>query len=295
MHLHGGGPRAVEVGGQGVGIRVGPPLDPYLADRVAAVGRKEADAVAGRHDGVEVFGQGGYGQVEEDILPHLEGRLQLQRQLGNHAEGPKAHHHGGEVRVIAVQGHQLAVGLHQVEREDRGGQVAVGDARAVGTGGAGPRHGDVRQAGQVVHREAALVQLHAEVAVAGPGADGQQRLHLIDTDDAVELAGTELGVGAVGDVVEAVPGAEGLARFAAAHERLQFPDGFRFVEFLGAVDVVARPVGAGGGGGAFGCDGGRFSVAAELGKDEPPGRGGRGQFEKGGTFHGVYLLIDATT
>ena len=76
---------------------------------------------------------------------------------------------GPEERVavlLAGEGHDVAVGRDELQGRDRRRQVAVPDARAVRRGGAGTGDGDVGQGGEVVQREALLVEIGAQLAVA---------------------------------------------------------------------------------------------------------------------------------
>ena len=60
-------------------------LDPDLSDAVVLPVGEEADAVAAGEDGVEVVLELVHGQVFVDDLPHLEGGLDVEGDLGDHA------------------------------------------------------------------------------------------------------------------------------------------------------------------------------------------------------------------
>ena len=135
-------------------------LDPDLLDRVALPVGEQADAVAARHDLVEVRFERGQRQVAIHVLADVEGGLNVQRQPGDDAERAEADDRAGEgvAVLLAREGDEVAGGVDEFDRRDRRRQVAEGRPRSVRGGRAGAGDGDVRQGGDVVERVALLVE-----------------------------------------------------------------------------------------------------------------------------------------
>ena len=118
------------------------------------------------------------------------------------------------------------------------------------------------------------VEERSELAVGDAGIDGDGAGLGVERDDFVERLEGEESVFAIGDVVEAVAGAEDFKFGMSLDEVLDLLLGFGGVERLGAVFEVAGPVGefVGGGPGGEARDGGT-------------GDGGGGEFDKGAFVH----------
>src|SRR6185369_10139931 len=127
---------------------------------------------------------------------------------------------------------------------DGGGEVRVVDAGAMGCGGGGSGDGDVGERGEVVECEALGVDDWGEIPVADAGADGDGAGLLVD-GDLIEVVEGDLRLGAVGDGVEGVAGAEGAKFGVVFHEVLELGDGGGVEEVGGVVGEVAGPVGEG--------------------------------------------------
>ncbi len=108
----------------------------------------------------------------------------------------------------ARQLHYVAGGGDDFERGDGGGEVAVFFAGAVSSGRAGSGDGNVRERGEIVEGEAFGVEERGELAVGNAGVDGDGAGVGVERDDFVERLEGEESVFAVGDIVEAVAGAE---------------------------------------------------------------------------------------
>ncbi len=241
-------------GGGTAGLDAG--FDPDLGDAVVLPVGEEADAVAGGEDGVHVVFELVHGEVFVDDLAHLEGGLDVEGDGGDDAECAEVDDGSTEVFGVLLggDGEEFAVGGDELEGGDGGGEIAVGGAGAVGTGGAGSDDGDVGERGEIVEGIAVGVEPRGELSVGDSGADGDGAVGGVDGHGVEGFEG-DLVVGAVGDAVEGVAGAEGAEVVAGADDLLDFGDGFGLVEVVGVEGVVAGPVGAGGGGWE-GCGGG---------------------------------------
>ena len=200
-----------ELGGEGVGdAGVEAALDPDLGDAVVLPVGEEADAVAAEEDLVEMFFELRHGEVFVDGLRDLEGGLDVEGDAGDDAEGSEMDDGAEELVAVfgAGEGVELAVGGDDLDGGDGGGEVAVVDAGAVGSGGGGSDDGDVGERGEVVDGVAAGVDVGGELAVGDAGADGDGAGLGVEVDG-VELLEGDLRGGAVGDGVEGVGFAEG--------------------------------------------------------------------------------------
>ena len=113
-----------------------------------APAREDADAVArAEHRPARAS----HGQALEHALADLVGGLDVERHARHHAERAERDDHAVEVRIAAAGGDQLAARGHQLQRRDRGREVA--GPGAVGGGGDRARDRDVRQRAQVVQRQ----------------------------------------------------------------------------------------------------------------------------------------------
>ncbi len=97
VELLGGGSRPE--GGQPavhVGRGVDPALDPDLLDSLAKPAGEQADAVAARHDRLEIRFECRHGQVQPETLLDVEGWLHIERQAGDDAKGAEIDHGAGK-------------------------------------------------------------------------------------------------------------------------------------------------------------------------------------------------------
>src|SRR6188508_443973 len=72
------------------------PLDPDLVHPALLPIGEQADAVAGRHDVVEVVSDLDHVQIEEHVLSHGVRRLHVERHPGDDPEGAETDHGGIE-------------------------------------------------------------------------------------------------------------------------------------------------------------------------------------------------------
>ena len=179
----------------GRGPVLGRTLDPELGEPGGAPVGEHAHAVAAGHDLAEVVVQHVQRQALVDPLADLEGRHQLQDQAGDRAERAEVHHGAREAVVAPVQLDHVAAGGDQLQAGHGGGQVLVGRAGAVGAGGAGPGHRDVRQRGQVAQREAVPVQAAGQAGVGHPGRHPDQRGGRVDLRLRRQPGQADLGAG----------------------------------------------------------------------------------------------------
>ncbi len=84
-------------------------------------------------------------QVVVEVLSHIERGLDVESDAGDEAEGAEGDDRAVEVGILARQPHQLTRAVEKFDRRDRGREVAVAIAGAVGAGGDRARHGDVGQ------------------------------------------------------------------------------------------------------------------------------------------------------
>src|SRR4051794_12869890 len=130
----------------------------------------------------------------------------------------------GVAIVRAGEGVKGAVGGDELDGGDRGGEVLIVNAGAVGCGGGGSRYGDVGKGGEIVEGEAFGVDDGGEVTVADPGAYGYGAGLFVE-GNLVEVLERDLGLGAVGDGVEGVACAEGAEFGVIADELLELRKG----------------------------------------------------------------------
>src|SRR5260370_5654258 len=113
----------------------------------------------------------------------------------------------------------------------------------MGRGSARTNNGDMRQRGQVVHREAMAIKIRSKLAIRHTSANGHcARLRV--KFHSVELLQRYLIVAAVGDPIEGVPSTQRLQLAAALHHLLDLLRVLRKVQVVGMVLVVAGPVGS---------------------------------------------------
>ena len=220
-------------------------LNPDLLDAMVLPVGEEAEAVAGAEDVVEVVLELGEGKILVDDLAHLEGRLDVEGDGGDDTE--RAEVDDGAEEVVAVllarDVDDVSVGGDDFKRCDLGGEVSVAWAGAVRRGGDGSGDGDVRERREVVEGVTLLVEPGRELAVGDASADGDGAGSLVDRHGG-EGFERNLILGAVGDAVEGVAGAEGAEFGAGFDDLLDLSGGGGGVEIVGVEDVVAGPVGA---------------------------------------------------
>ena len=223
---------------------VGGALEPHGGlDGLGPVG-EDAHAVARGEDVVDVGQQGRQWETLPDLLGDLEPRDCGEGEPGDHAEGPHRDDRPREaVRIgLAAELEQAAVGGHELQRDDRGGQHLVGAAGAVRPGRARPGHGDVRQRPHARQRQPGGVQRGGDVAVRQAPAHGDGACSGVDLEHPGQaVQAHQLAVG-VGDRGEGVPRAEGTHPARPGHEALQLLDRRRPVHRGGGEGDVAGPV-----------------------------------------------------
>lgn len=108
--------------------------------------------------------------MRSKVLPHPEGRLQVERERGDDPEPTECDDRAVEDvgMALARKSDDLAVGRDDLHRRDRGGQAPVAVARAVRPGRASARDRDVRERGRVVEGEPRRVELGAELPYLMP-------------------------------------------------------------------------------------------------------------------------------
>ena len=145
-------------------------LDPHLVD-VVAPAREHAHAVAGGEDRVEVLGQRVPREPLEHALAHLRSPAaasSVTRVTAPSAPSPTTSpSKSGSPRRAATSS---PLGRHELERGDRGREVAVAVAGPVRGRRDGAGDGDVGQRGEVVQRQAAGGERLGELAVADRAA-----------------------------------------------------------------------------------------------------------------------------
>ena len=183
-------------------------------------------------------------QVQVDVLPHRERRLHIQRDLGDDAKGAEVDHRRlKRARVLAARDRQnVSAGRDDLEGRNRRREVTVVHTGAVRAGRAGAGDGDVRQRGQIVEREAVLIERRAQLAIAHSRLDRHRPRRAIERHDRFHLAQREKLVGAVRNAVEAVPGAEHLEVRVLSDELLDLRQRGRRRDAVGAVPIVASPI-----------------------------------------------------
>ncbi|MFC7644039.1 hypothetical protein ACFQX6_27315 [Streptosporangium lutulentum] len=102
-------------------------LHPHLVDPRAVPAGEQAHAVRGGHDLLEVLLQPRPREVLVDVLPHVEGRDDVEGDPGDDAQRAEPDHRAGEAVAVLLpaEDDDLAVGGDQFEPGHRGRQVAV--------------------------------------------------------------------------------------------------------------------------------------------------------------------------
>ena len=219
-------------------------LEPDFAEALVLPVGEQADAVGGGFDGVEMLFHLIERKIFVNVLAHLEGRLDVERNFGDDAERAEAD--DSTVENIAVFGARefddIAICGDQFQRRDGAGEVAVLLAGAVRAGAARARDGDVRQGSEIVQREAFGVEDGREFAVGDAGIDGDRARGGVDRHGFVERAHREQRVMAVGDSVEAMARAECLQLGFLLHEVADLIDRIGRSDAIGAEFKIAGPV-----------------------------------------------------
>jgi hypothetical protein len=120
-----------------------------------------------------VLEQAGPGQALEGALADLVGGLDVEGDAGDRAERAQPHDQAVEVGVAPRGDQRLAAGGDQLQAGDRGGQVAVAVAGAVGGGGHRAPDRDVGQRGQVGQGHPLGRQRLGQLAVERTAADSE--------------------------------------------------------------------------------------------------------------------------
>ena len=101
--IGGGHRRSVELGRRGEGrALLDAALDPHFVDPAVLPRREQAHAVTGRDDVLEVISHLRHRQIQVHILPHGEGGLHVERDLGDHAQ--RAEIDDAALKGVAVVG-----------------------------------------------------------------------------------------------------------------------------------------------------------------------------------------------
>ena len=142
-------------------------------------------------------------QILVNHLPHLEGWLHIECDLGDYAQSAQSNPRAGKPVPIFLpgQGHDLTVRRDDFQSGHSRRQVAVLAARAMRGSGACARHRDMRQRGQVVHRKALAIDVRSQSAVSDAAAHGDSTRLRVQRH-LVEKLHRNLVVLAVGDPVE---------------------------------------------------------------------------------------------
>ena len=90
--------------------------------------------------------------------------------------------------------------------------------------------------------KALIVEVRAQTTIGHPRLDGNRGRLGVERDHAIHRLEREEGMGAVGDPVEAMAGAEHLELIVRPDEGLDVLDRPRRVQAAGAVREIARPV-----------------------------------------------------
>ena len=241
MEIFGGELAVVEEGGR-VEFFAGldETLKPELGGTAMLPVGEDADAVAGGEDVVEVVFELGEGKVGVDGLRDLEGGFDVEGDVGHDAEQAEVDDSSIELVTVlgAREGLEGAVGVYELDGGDGGREIFVVDTGAVGSGSDGSRDGDVGQRGEVVQGEALGVDHWGHITVADAGSDGDGFCSFIELD-VLEVGERDLGVGAVGEAVEGVAGAEGADAGVVFDDLLELGDGGGLEEIVGVVGQVS--------------------------------------------------------
>ena len=127
-------------------------LDPRLIETALAPVAEQTDAVPAGHDRFEVLLDLGQWQVLVHHLVHVEGRRDVEREPGDHAQPAECDHRAGEAIAVVSTGNRSdrAVRSDDVHSRHPRAEDAISTTRAVRRGCAGTGHCDVWQRGGVV-------------------------------------------------------------------------------------------------------------------------------------------------
>ena len=140
MDVRSRGTCAVEIlrGGQGR-ILLDATLHPDFVDPSLLPIGEQAHAVPSGGDVFEMLPDLRHRQVQIDVLPHRERGLEIQRDLGDNADGAEMDDRG--LKRIAISGardrQNIATGSHDLECRDRRREIPVLRAGAMCCGGTG--------------------------------------------------------------------------------------------------------------------------------------------------------------
>ena len=177
----------------------------------------------------------------EHPLLHLVGRLHVQSDPGDCAEGTQSDHQAVEVGVTSGCLDDLTAGRHDRKPGDRGREVATGDARAVRRRRHGTGDGDVGKRGEGVQGHALVVQRLDQIAVLHTATAGDRLCFMVDDHVSGQVLERDQLPG-VGDVVERVPRAQHMHAGCVGDDLLHLFHRRRSVQLLRPVRVVAGPV-----------------------------------------------------
>src|SRR5258706_1383371 len=202
-------------------------LEPDFVDALILPVGEETHAVGSGKNLVEVVFERVEGKILEDVLRSLKRRLDVERHFADDAKCAEADHSAGKNVGIgfARKCNDIAGGVDDFESDANGGRIPVFYAGAVGAGGDSASDGNVRQGGEIVQRETALFQHWCNRAVANARTERDGASRGIDRRGLYgEIRGEQL-LGAVGNAIEAVAGAECFETGMLADEILHARDG----------------------------------------------------------------------
>jgi hypothetical protein len=165
-----------------------PGLDPPAAHHRAGPRGHQADAVSCRHDGVQIRQQGRPRQSLEGILAYREGRFEIERHPRDDAERTERHNRSVESGIAAMDRHYIAGRANDVERGDRGREIAEPVARAVGAGRDRAGDRDVRQRGHVMQRPTHPLQVGGQHTVVCRAPDRDATALRVDQNVWIDAA-----------------------------------------------------------------------------------------------------------
>ena len=207
-----------------------PLLHPDLLGHAGLPGREDADAVPRREDSVDLVRQRREGQILVDRRRDVIGRDQLELHGGDDAEAAERHDHAVEILVASTEGGHLTRAGHHLQPGHGGGQRLQSITRSVRPRRACPRHGQVRERGQVGQGPAGSPQPSSHLSVGQPRRNRQQAGPLVELQTGRQGIDAHEVPRGVGDRAEGVPAADGSYGVGAPDDQLQLFHRGRTVE-----------------------------------------------------------------
>ncbi len=152
------------------------------------------------------------GKVFIHVLPHLEGRGNVEAEFGDYAEPTEPYN--GSLELLAVpfsgEGNQITLACHQFYSRDGRGEIPMPVTRAMRSRGTGACHRNMRQRGHIMKCITFSMQPAGKLTITHACLYSHSVLLVIQAQNFVELLKRDDIAGGIGNVIKGVTGAERL-------------------------------------------------------------------------------------